>query len=50
MVFYGMSEASEDSTSEAKELPGICKRNLGHQAVVQPEKTRLKRHILKPNS
>jgi len=48
---YGMiSETSEDSTSEAKELPGICKRNLGHQAVVQPETLKLKRYILKPNS
>ena len=48
---YGMiSETSEDSTSEAKELPGICKRNLGHQAVVQPEALKLKRYILKPNS
>ena len=41
---YGMiSETSEDSTSEAKELPGICKRNLGHPAVVQPETLKLKR-------
>ena len=45
-----ISETSEDSTSEAKELPGICKRNLGHQAVVQPETLKLKRYILKPNS
>ena len=33
---YGMiSEAPEDSTSEAQELPGICKRNLGRQVCNQ---------------